>query len=560
MTSTSYITVTDQFCGAGGSSLGASLAGAEIKLALNHWKLAVETHNTNFPQTDHDCTDISAVDPRRYPATDILITSPECTNHSLAKGKIRKWQQQLDMFGKLELDPSEERSRATMWDVCRFAEAHHYKIIIVENVVEARHWAPFPAWLHAMQLLGYDHQIVYLNSMFAHPTPQSRDRMYVVFWSRALRRPDLEIRPVAHCPRCGVNVAAVQSWKNPTKKWGKYGAQYRYCCPSCAGEVSPYYYAALNAIDWSLPAPRIGDRARPLKEKTLKRIRIGLEKFGRQPILMDYVHTSRGSEREMVWSVDRPQRTQLGIHTHALIQPPYLVDLAYTHGHDNRSTSVEDSAPTQTGRQTHALVIPPFLTSLNHSDVDRLRGLNEPMPTAMPQGNPALCVPPFLVSTNYFRDSYPVDRPYPTQTSGNQYGVVVPPFLTSFYGTIQQSGLDQPVPTQPSIDKHALVVPPFLVSYYTRLSGQQAAVSGMDEALPTVPGRAVHYLAQPGETPAVEDCGFRMLQPHEVGAAMAFPAEYVVLGTQREKVKQYGNAVTPPVMRMLIERCLEVLN
>jgi hypothetical protein len=27
----------------------ASLAGAEIKLALNHWKLAVETHNTNFP-------------------------------------------------------------------------------------------------------------------------------------------------------------------------------------------------------------------------------------------------------------------------------------------------------------------------------------------------------------------------------------------------------------------------------------------------------------------------------------------------------------------------------
>lgn len=525
MTSTSYVTVTDQFCGAGGSSLGASLAGAEIKLALNHWRLAVDTHNTNFPNTDHDCTDISAVDPRRYPATDILITSPECTNHSLAKGKIRKWQQQLDMFGKLDLDPSEERSRATMWDVCRFAEAHHYKIIIVENVVEARHWAPFPAWLHAMELLGYDHQLVYLNSMFAHPTPQSRDRMYIVFWSKALRKPNLDIRPVAHCARCGLNVAAVQSWKNPLKKWGKYGAQYCYCCPSCATEVTPYYYAALNAIDWSLPAPRIGDRSRPLKEKTLKRIKIGLEKFGRQPIMMDYVHTSRGDRHsEMVWTVDRPQRTQLGIHTHALVQPPMLIDLAYTHGHDNRSSSVEDTTPTQTGRQTHALVVPPF-----------------------------------LVSTNYFRDSYPVDKPYPTQTSGNQYGVVYPPFLTSFYGTFQQSGLDQPVPTQPSIDKHALVVPPFLVSYYTRLSGQQAAVHGMDEALPTVPGRAVHYLAQPGETPAVEDCGFRMLQPHEVGAAMAFPAEYVVLGTQREKVKQYGNAVTPPTMKLLIERCLEVL-
>jgi len=31
---------------------------------------------------------------------------------------------------------------------------------------------------------------------------------------------------------------------------------------------------------------------------------------------------------------------------------------------------------------------------------------------------------------------------------------------------------------------------------------------------------------------------------------------YVVLGTKREKVKQYGNAVTPPVMQMLIERCV----
>ena len=48
---TSYISVTDQFCGAGGSSLGASAAGTEVVLAMNHWELAIETHNTNFPQT-----------------------------------------------------------------------------------------------------------------------------------------------------------------------------------------------------------------------------------------------------------------------------------------------------------------------------------------------------------------------------------------------------------------------------------------------------------------------------------------------------------------------------
>jgi DNA (cytosine-5)-methyltransferase 1 len=182
--SRSFLTVTDQFCGAGGSSIGAVAAGLELRLALNHWSLAIETHNSNFPDAIHDCTDISACNPHRYPATDILITSPECTNHSLAKGKKRKMQRQMDLFGTVKLDPAEERSRATMWDVPRFAEYHRYNIIIVENVVDARYWVMWDAWLHAMQLLGYEHKVVYFNSMFAYPTPQSRDRMYVVFWKK----------------------------------------------------------------------------------------------------------------------------------------------------------------------------------------------------------------------------------------------------------------------------------------------------------------------------------------------------------------------------------------
>jgi len=397
----SYVTVTDQFCGAGGSSIGATAAGAELKLALNHWPLAIETHNSNFPDALHDCTDISACDPRRYPSTDILITSPECTNHSLAKGKARRLSHP-DLFGAVKADPAAERSRATMWDVPRFAEFHRYQLIVVENVVEARSWVLWEAWLHAMQLLGYDWEIVYFNSMFAHPTPQSRDRMYVVFWRRGAPRPDLAIQPAAFCARCQGNVQAVQSWKNPRKRWGKYRQQYVYRCPTCQAQVEPYYYCAANAIDWSLPAPRIGDRERPLKERTLARIRVGLEKFGRRPLLMDRIHN-------------------------------------------------------------------------------------------------------------------------------------------------------------PTRDRHALVVPPFLVSYYTRVSGIQAAVAGVDEPVPTVPGWAVHYLAQPGETPSVEECGFRMLQPHEIHRAMAFPPDYKVLGNQRDRVKQYGNAVTPPVMSILMERCVATL-
>ncbi len=36
---TSYVSVTDLFCGAGGSSQGAADAGTEIRTALNHWQV-----------------------------------------------------------------------------------------------------------------------------------------------------------------------------------------------------------------------------------------------------------------------------------------------------------------------------------------------------------------------------------------------------------------------------------------------------------------------------------------------------------------------------------------
>lgn len=526
----SYITVTDQFCGAGGSSIGAVRAGAELRLALNHWRLAVDTHNTNFPNAAHDCTDISACNPRRYPTTDILITSPECTNHSLANGK-RKPSRQFDLFNPHAIDPAEERSRATMWDVPRFAEYHDYRIIIVENVVDARKWVMWDAWLMAMHSLGYAHKCVYFNSMHAHPTPQSRDRMYVVFWKRAQRAPDLNITARAWCARCGCDVDAVQSWK-PGRSHGRYRKQYEYCCPGCGAVVQPYYYAAYNAIDWSIAAPRIGDRARPLKEATLRRVQIGLEKFGREAYLMAMKDSGACD-----WSMGlhEPLSTIVASASqHALVAPPpFLIDTQFTHSMGDRSSGLHDAMPTQTAQQARALVVPP----------------------------------------------------------GGAPGA----FITSYYGTNEGSKITDALPTVSTRDRHAVVVPPFIVSQYNRPAGIGAAMRDAREPLPTVPAMAVHYivvppqpfivntqahtlptqmheamgtllasgnhkwLVEPTESVAVEDCGFRMLEPHECGAAMAFPRDYVVLGGKRERVKQYGNAVTPPVMAILMQRCMETL-
>lgn len=485
----SYITVTDQFCGAGGSSAGAVAAGAELKLALNHWKQAIATHNTNFPNVDHDCTDISAVDPRRYARTEILITSPECTSHTYAQGKKRHTVLQSDLFGGNVLDPAEERSRATMFDVPRFAEVHDYEMIIVENVIEARYWRMWPAWLHAMRLLDYDHDVVFFNSMFAHPTPQSRDRMYVVFWKKKRNRPNLKFTPRAYCVTCAAEGDAAQTWKK--HRSGRYRAQYVYVCPTCRKEVTPYYYCAANAIDWDFPIGKIGEREKSLSPKTIARIKKGIEKFRRETALFigNYLPGWARPLNEAIGSVTATDH-------HSLLMKSFIVDLAFSHSKqppiinmqaNNRMTDMKDAMPTVlTGNHKYFLGVPWITTLRNHQSVE---GVAEPIS--------------------------------PVTAGGFHHGLTIMPFVSSFYRNGASNAIDQALPTVTSRDRHALCV--------------------IDDA----------------QEINVEDCYFRMLQPHELKLAMGFKESYVILGTKRDQVKQIGNAVTPPVMEMLMKRCLE---
>lgn len=477
------ITVTDMFCGAGGSTTGAVLAGANVRLAINHWSRAIETHNTNYPTVTHALTDLHKASPRRFPSTTVLVASPECTSHTLAKGRKRAGQNQPELWDAGEPDleaEAEERSRCTMWTPLDWAEYHDYQAVILENVVDAHLWRPFQAWLSAWKSLDYDYDLVYLNSMHAHPTPQSRDRMYFVAWKKGNSRPNLKITPLAYCAKCDKNVESIQSWKNPTRRYGKYKQQYVYCCPVCAQEVTPYYYAAANAIDWSLPAPRIGDREKPLRDKTMQRIAYGLEKFSRESFTVQVNKTT-----------DRVR---------SLRHEPF---------------------PTQTGDNGLALVHP-FLVNLNHSEV-------RPIPV--------------------------VEQPFPTQTAYDSTGLVVSPFIMDHVAEYRPRPITDPLSTIVGGGNHqSLVTPPaWLMSYYN--NGQLTPVS---QAVPTVTTLDRCALVT-GQNIAVEDCGFRMLVPKEIQAAMAFPRNYVLTGTRREQVKQLGNAVTPPVMKMLMERVIASL-
>lgn len=509
------IDLTDMFCGAGGSSTGAiQVPGVEVITAMNHWDLALETHNANHPNTDHVQADISQYDPRRVRRTRMLWGSPECTNHSVAKGRKRVTNQP-DLFGDTLPDEAADRSRATMWDMVRFAECHDYDLVFVENVVDARRWLFFDAWLACFHKMGYLHHIVYLNSMHAQhgglPAPQSRDRMYVVFWKKGNRRPDFDkyFRPKAYCPGCDEVVDAMQVFKK-AERWGRYRAQYVYRCPktSCRNQVvEPGWLPAASAIDWSLKGERIGDRAKPLAAKTVARILAGLEKFGREPVAIDSV---RGSH---------------------VFTPVQLEPFA-----------------TQTTSYTRSLLIP----------MEGREG----------------------------KQAQPADEPMRTQTTRNETGLLVPGhLLMEYYGNGGMRELTEAIPTVSTHDRFAMITTlrganaPKLVSqpldtfaangtHHAMITRHYSQPAGADQAhlskAPTEPLGSIttadHHSVTEWTVPDIEDCLFRMLEPHEIKRGMAFPADYVMLGNKRVQVKLAGNAVTPPAARDLVACGVESLS
>ncbi len=547
------VTVTDLFCGAGGSSLGAELSGARLRLGLNHWDRAVETHAANFQHADHDCEDVASLTTariRRYPDSDILLASPECTNHSLAKGARRRKPQTASLWDDGPgNDDEQDRSRATMWDVWRFAEqkilkGRPYKAIVVENVVDAFKWGPddngalFDAWLHAGTALGYQHETVFLNSMFAHVgrlVPQSRDRMYVVWWQRSMRAPNLRFDVASWCPRCERVVDGRQTWKRPDRRpWGRYGAQYTYGCPDCRGAVHPGAAPAMQIIDEALPAFLIGERAKPLAANTRERIRRGLERLDREPFAIRLMQG--GAPRPLTL----PLVTLTARHDMAMVTP--VAGNTYERTPGNRARRA-DTQPLDTvhGTLDRAIVVPPNGDGLLR-DADW-----SPSPTQTTTTRAAVVHTvragghhhALVMANNGTGDgcrrkarcALP-HEPIRTLTSGGHQSVVM----------------------APTRDKLALIVP-----YDSTGTARQADF----EPSPTLTTRDRAAVLWTDDD--IDACRFRMFALHEIAGAMSMDqhttgAEYIVLGNKRERMAQYGNAVTPPAMQLLVSRILPILD
>lgn len=353
---TRSISIADLFCGAGGTSTGALQAARELGFrptltAVNHWPIAVATHESNHPDCRHVCASVDSINPRHlYPEgkLDILWASPECTHHSRARG------------GK----PMSDQSRASGHCVTRWAEALRPDVILVENVKEFVEWGPlgadgkplksmrgatFRAWIGMLESLGYrvDHRVLCAAD---YGDPTTRERLFV----QAVRGR----RRIA--------------WPSPTHR------------PSGGSDLfggSKPWRSAREIIDWSLPSRSIFERSRPLAENTLARIWDGLRRFGIGPSLVCMEHGGR------VVSVDRPMPTVTTARGGAIgVAEPCLLPQQS----EGRLRPVSEPVPTVSTSGAIALV-EPFL--VEYYGTGGARRVTEPLGTVTTKPRFGLAMP-----------------------------------------------------------------------------------------------------------------------------------------------------------------------
>lgn len=630
--------VADLLCGAGGSSTGCQRAldelGLEMELVcVNHWPVAIDTHQRNHPEARHFVQDIATVRPHLLVPEgylDLLMASPTCTHHSVARG------------GK----PTSDQQRSDPWHVITWLTELRVKRIIIENVWEFVGWGPvdhrtgrpvasrkgeyFRAWIDTIRRLGFAPEWRKLNAAdYGDATTRHRlilmarsDRKRLA-WPVAThrRRDDLD----------GDLFSGLKPWR-----------------------------PAREIIDWSIKGRSIFGRKKPLAPKTLARIHAGAVKFGWPEPFLVVLRNHMAAQ-----GLDAPLPTIAAGGQHIGLAQPVIVNMKGF----STASDVDEPLPTQTAHAFHLYAAEPVILSQHNSGVPR--GADDPLPTITTGGAASEqrqgCARPMLVEPfilNRHGDGYgatrahALDEPAPTSNcdgggyivqpfvlsaahgvgaseadphsrrvksvdepigavhaGGGSFGVVEP-FVLSRHGDGAPRTVDQPTPTQVAKHSHVLISP-----YYGSGSGETC--SNADDPLPTITSKGrfgmvvpithadgsnrardvdsdplptittahrgefafiaaqfgerdgqeprVHDLAEPspticatGRINVVEgeigddrqyDILFRMLEPHELAAAMGFDTEeasYEFAGTKTQKIKQIGNAVSVAKMKACV--------
>lgn len=571
--------IVDNFAGGGGASTGIEMAiGRSVDIAINHDPNAIAMHTTNHPNTLHYCESVFTVKPKIVTAgrpVALAWYSPDCRHFSKAKGA----------------KPVEKSIRGLAWIELRWGLEVRPRVMMLENVGEFRTWGPllagemrpdpertgetFEAFIGMLTTgIQADHPALAECCEFLNISLDSEDAArlvkglgYTVEY-RELRACDYgapTIRKrffmVARCDGKPV------TWPEPTHGDPKSEAV-------ISGHLKPWRTAA-ECIDWSIPAPSIFDRKKPLAENTLKRVARGIQRFvidSEQPYIVPFIVKCNHTSTKTSYDCFRGQTLGEPLQT-VTKSPGYAVAVPHLTKFRTGATgqNVTDPAPTITaGGGGKSQLVTSTLIQMGYGE----RPGQEPRVLRL-------------------------DNPLGTVTAGGNKFATVSAFLAKHYGgnyTGPGVGLDEPAHSVTTVDHHAVVA-----SHLVKLRGTCRDGQRTDDPAPTITAGGLH-VGEVQTTLAVdeydeqrtqlvlaflrkycgEDCtglvtiggvifrivdiGMRMLQPRELYRAQGFPGWYVIehdfRGVKYAKDKQVarcGNAVPPQFAEALVRANLPEL-
>jgi DNA (cytosine-5)-methyltransferase 1 len=499
-------------------------------LAINHWPIAVETHSANHPTVRHLCESVERIDPRVVVPggrLHLLLAGPECTHFSTARG------------GR----PVNPQSRASAWHILKWAQELYIDTILIENVPEFRTWGPDRGGHEAAQ------------------EQEGRDLSGV---------PDRAALARLHASRTGSSTprttatrrrgSACSSWRAAasTRALADADAQQGRAADALRRAQAVAAGARGDRLDGLTGRASFTGRSRSSRRRS-RASSPGLRKFGGpelQPFLVLMEHSGRlGSRRSRRC---RPSRRE---GRRDRVAQPFLVRFKGTgpRAATARAASTSRRLPTLTASGESIPRSQAYVLGQQSGSVPR--STDDQLPTLATDGAVSL-VRPFLVPMYGERPTqsprtHGVDEPVPTipATGGGKFGVVEPFILDAAHGSddnCRAKPIDQPLGVVTGSNRFALAEP-FLTKYNRTATGAYS----VDEPVDTISTRDRFGLVQPVVDGYVLDIHFRMLQPHELAAAMSFPKSYVFAGNREDTVKQIGNSWPGELARAL---CLEVVS
>lgn len=481
--------IVDNFAGGGGASTGIELAiGRSVDIAINHDPNAVAMHTTNHPDTLHYCESVYEVRPKVATAgrpVALAWFSPDCRHFSKAKGA----------------KPVEKAIRGLAWVVLRWGLDVKPRVMKLENVEEFKTWGPllagemrpdparagetFEAFIGMLTTgISADHPALAECCEFLNISLDSEDAArlvnglgYAVEY-RELRACDYGAPTIRKrffmVMRCDGKPIV---WPEATHGDPKSPAV-------LAGKLAPWRTAA-ECIDWSIPAPSIFGRKKPLAENTLRRIARGIQRFvieSASPFIVKCNHTTTRGKYDCFrgQELDDPLQTITKTHGFAVAVPHLTKFRTGATGQP-----VTEPVPTVTagtsrrpGGNGHALGIVeaglvPFLAGNGGSEYQaKPRPLDKPAHTILKESR-ACVVAPVIARQFGASVGHRADEPSATITAGggSKSQLVVPTLIQMGYGerpgqAPRVPGLDKPLGTVVAGGGKHAVVGAFLAKHY----------------------------------------------------------------------------------------------